>query len=84
MSKPSLLFREKWIDNWLDESVDKPFKDFEGDTEQRYWSITFWVPHGLYWFWDHDYKCSSSDLENFELAQAGRKSHNQDFKAAPA
>ena len=27
--------------------VDKPFKDFVGDTEQKYRSITFWVPYWL-------------------------------------
>ena len=27
--------------------VDKPFKDFAGDTEQKYRSITFWVSYWL-------------------------------------
>ena len=50
-----------------------PLEDLVGDTEQRYRSITLWVPHGLCWFWDCDHKCSFPDLENFELVQTGRK-----------
>ena len=71
--KSSLLFREQWIDNWLYAIIDKPLEDLVGNTEQRYWSIIFWVPNGLHWLWDCNYKCSSLDLGNFELAQAGRK-----------
>ena len=56
-----------------------------GDTEQRYRLITLWVSHGLHWFWDHDYKCFSQILEILsQCKQKERKSHNQDFKAAPA
>ena len=65
--------------------IDKPLKDLVEDTEQRYWLITLWVPHRLHWFWDHEHKCSSPDLGNFESAQTEeRKSRNQDFKTAPA
>ena len=70
---------------WFDSGVDKPLKDLVGDTEQIYWWIIFWVPHGLHWLWDRHYKRSSPDLGNFESAQIGRKKvSNQGFKAAPA
>ena len=69
----SALSREKGINDWLNAGVDKPLEDLVGDTEQRYRSITVWVPHGLHWLWDCDYKRSFPDLENFESAQAGRK-----------
>ena len=66
----------------LDMGVDKPLKNLVEDTEQRYQSITFWVPQELNWLWNDNYKFSSPDLGNFELVQARRK--EQGFKAAPA
>ena len=35
--------REQWISNWLDTGVDKSLEDLV--SEQRYRSITIWVPH---------------------------------------
>ena len=65
--------------------VDKPLEDLAGNTEQRYQSITLWVP---------------TDFAGLEIAntsvllqilgilsrrkQEERKSRNQDFKVAPA
>ena len=73
MSKTSLLSRDQWINNWLDAGVDKLLEDFVGDVEQRYRSITFWVPHRINRLQDGDYKRSSPDLKNFDSEQAGRK-----------
>ena len=73
MLKPNLLFREQWIDNWLDTGVDKPLEDLVRDTDPRYWSITLWVAHVVHRFCDRDYKRSSPDLASFESAQAGKK-----------
>ena len=50
----------------LDTGVDKPLKDLVQGTEQRYWSIIFWVPNDLHRLWDCNNKCSSPDLGNFE------------------
>ena len=73
VSQPSLLFRKQWLSNWFDAGVNKPLEDLARNTEQRYLSIIFWVPHKLHWLWDCDYKRSSPDLGNFESLQAGRK-----------
>ena len=46
-------------------------EDFKEDTQQRYRTIALWVPQWLLWLRDRNYKCSSPDLWNFELARAG-------------
>ena len=61
------------MDNWFYAGIDKPLEDFVGDIEQRYWSITFWVLHGLHWLWDRAYNRSSPDFENFKSEKARRK-----------
>ena len=53
--------------------IDQSFKDLVGDTEQRDGAIALWVLHKFLWLWDRNYKCSSPDFGNFELAQAGRE-----------
>ena len=85
MSKSSLLFRQQWINNWLNADIDKPLKDLVRDTEQRYWLKTLWVPYGLHWLWDHDYKHSSLDLSEIlsQCKQEEKKSHNWNFKSGP-
>ena len=57
---------------WLDTGVDKPLEDLVGDAEQRYWSITVWVPHRHHWLRNRHYKRFSLDRGNFESAQGGR------------
>ena len=39
-SRPSLLIRKQWINNWLHMGVNKSLENLVGDTEQSYWSIT--------------------------------------------
>ena len=73
MSKPSLLAWEKGIDNRFNTSVDQSFEDLVGDTEQRDGAIALWILYRFLWLWDRNYKCSSPDFENSELAQAGRE-----------
>ena len=66
MSKSSLLTWEQGVDNRFNTSVDQSFEDLVGDTEQGDGTIALWL-------WDCNYKCSSPDFGNFELAQAGRE-----------
>ena len=73
MSKPSLLAWEQEIDNRFNTGVGQSFKDLVGDTEQRDGTIALWVLYWFVWLWDRNYKCSSLDFGNFELAQAGRE-----------
>ena len=66
-------------------SVDKPFEDFVGHTEQRYRSITLWVPTD---FVGLGIATTSALLQILGILsrrkQEEMKSRNQDFKAAPA
>jgi len=55
VSKARLLPRKKWVDDWVDTSVDESLKDFEGDTQQGYGTITLWVPQLLFWLRDRIY-----------------------------
>ena len=71
-SKSSLLTREQGVDNRFDTGKDQPFEDLVGDTEQGDGTVALWVPYRFLWLWDRDYKCSSPDFGNSELAQAGR------------
>ena len=80
MSKPSLLAWEQGVDNRLNTSVDQLLKDLVGDTEQGDRAVAVWVLYRFVWLWDRNYKCSSSDFGNFELAQAGRRSYS--YKAS--
>ena len=77
MSKPSLLAWEQGVDNRFNTSVDQSFEDLVGDTKQRDRVVALWVLFGFgyrfLWLWDRNYKCSSPDFGNFELAQAGRE-----------
>ena len=73
MSKPSLLAWEQEIDNRFNTGVDQSFEDLVGDTEQRGGAIALWDLYRFLWLWDRNYKCSSPDFGNFELAQAGRE-----------
>ena len=73
MSKPSLLAWEQGIDNRFSTGVDQSFQDLVGDTEQRDGAIALWVLYRFLWLWDRNYKRSSPDFGNFELAQAGRE-----------
>ena len=73
MSKSSLLTWEQGVDNRFNTSVDQSFEDLVGDTEQGDGTIALWVLYRFLWLWDCNYKCSSPDFGNFELAQAGRE-----------
>jgi len=55
VSKARLLLREQWVDDWVDTSVDESLEDFKGDTQQRYGSVTPWVPQWLFWLKDRNY-----------------------------
>ena len=68
MSKPSLLAWEQGVDNRFNTSVDQSFEDLVGDTEQGDGAVALWVLYRFVWFWDRNYKCSSLDFGNFELA----------------
>ena len=41
--------------------------------------VTLWVPNGLHWLWDRDYKRSSPDLGNFKSAKTYVKSYRPIF-----
>jgi len=71
VSEARLLLWEQWVDDWFDTSVDDSLDDFKGYTQQRYRTIALWVSQRIFWLRDRNYKCSSPDLWNFELAQAG-------------
>ena len=73
MSKPSLLAWEQGIDNRFDAGVDQSFEDLVGDTEQGDGAVSLSVLYRFVSLWDRNYKCSSADFGNFELAQAGRE-----------
>ena len=75
MSKPRLLAWEQGVDNRINTSVDQSFVDLVGDTEQGDGTVALWVLYRFLWLWDRNYKCSSPDFGNFELAQAKRGSH---------
>jgi len=45
--RAGLLPREQWVDDWVDTSVDESLKDFKGDSQQGYGTITLWVPQWL-------------------------------------
>ena len=64
--------------------MEKLFEDLVGEAKQRYWAIALGVLLKLLRLWDSDYQRSSPDFRNFESTQAGRKPHNQNFRAAPA
>ena len=68
-----LLTREQGVNNGFYTSVDQPLEDLVGDTEQKDQKIALWVLHRFLWLWDCDYKSSSPDFGNSELAQTGRK-----------
>ena len=55
-------------DNRFNTSVDQSFEDLVGDTEQGDGAVVLWVLYRFVWFWDRNYKCSSLDFANFELA----------------
>ena len=75
MSETSLLPREKRVDGGLNAGVYKTLKDFEGDTQKRYGSITLWIPWGLIWLKNCD-KCSFQMLGILRLRkQEDRNSH---------
>ena len=40
----------QWINNWFDVGIDKPLENRVKDTEERYRSITLWVPYRLHRF----------------------------------
>ena len=61
--------------NWFDASVDKSFEGLVQKTEQRYWSITFWVLFGVYQLWDCDDKQFSSNIKNFESRNREKRNH---------
>jgi len=69
VSKARLLPRAKWVDDWVHTSVDESLKDFKGDTQQRYRTVTLWVPQRFFFFKDRNYQCSSPD--HWNLAHAG-------------
>ena len=73
MSKPRLLAWEQGVDNRFNTSVDQLFEDLVVDTEQEDGAVGLWVLYRFLWLWDRNYKCSSLDFGNFELAQAGRE-----------
>ena len=59
-------------------------KDLVGDTEQRYRSITFWVPMGFIGFGFATTNAVPKILEILSRRkQEERKLRNQDFKVAP-
>ena len=67
-----LFCREQWINNWLNTGIDMLLEDLVEDTDQRFESITLWVPRRLHQLWGCDYQRSSSELESFKSAQSGR------------
>ena len=73
MWKPSLLAWEQGVDNRFNTSVDQSFEDLVGDTEQGDGTVALWVLYRFVWLWDCNYKCSSLDFGNFQLAQVGRE-----------
>ena len=76
-SKPSLLPREKWVNNRLKTSVYEPLEDLVGDAKQEKGTIALRVVYRLLGFRDRHYQCSSPDFSNCEVAQAGRKEATQ-------
>jgi len=49
VSKARLLPKEQWVDDCVDTSKDESLEDFKGDTQQRYGTLTLWVPQWLFW-----------------------------------
>ena len=69
----------------VDTSVDETLEDFKGDTQQRYVTVTLWVPSG---FSGLGTTTTSALLLIFGILswrmQELRKSENQDLRADPA
>ena len=65
------------MDGGLNTGVDKTLEDFDGDTQQRDGLTALWVPWGLIWLKDCNNWCSSPDLGDLEVAQAGREEFTQ-------
>ena len=84
-SEPSLLPREKWVNNRLNSSVYEPLEDLVGDTKQGDRTIAFGFSTG---FLGLGIATTSALLQTFGILrwrrQEERKPHNQDFGAAPA
>jgi len=55
VSKGHLLPREKFVDDWMDTSVNESLDDFKGDTQQIYGTVTLLVPQGLFLLRDRNY-----------------------------
>ena len=55
MSKARLLLWEQWVDDWFDTSVEEILEGFKGDTQQRYGTVTLWVPQWFLWLRDRNY-----------------------------
>jgi len=55
MSKACLLLREQWVDDCINMSIDEALEDLKGDTQQRYETITLWVPQWFFWLRDRNY-----------------------------
>ena len=69
----------------MDTSVDESLENFKGDTQQRYVTLTPWVPRGFSGF---GIATISALLQIFGILswqmQVLRKSQNQDLRADPA
>ena len=55
----------------------EPLEDLVGDAKQGDGTVAFRVLYKLLGFRDRHYQCSSPDVWNFEVAQAGRKEATQ-------
>ena len=76
-SEPSLLPREKWVNNRLNTNVYESLEDLAGDAKQGDGTVAFRVLYRLLGFRDRHYQCSSPHFWNFEVMQAGRKEATQ-------
>ena len=47
VTKARLLPREQRVDDWDDTSIDESLKDFKRHSQQRYGTVTIWVPNGF-------------------------------------
>ena len=71
--KTRLFSRKQGVNKGFDAGVDKSLEDLVGNTEQRDRAITLWVLYRFRRLRDRDYKRSSPDLRDCEMAHAGRK-----------